>query len=108
MAIKTPHWAERMGAFPTEKGWAVHRPKGRTEIVRSASFSSIEIAEWHAASSHGVAEPAPVMQTLHEAPVVEREVTVDEAMWHHGETAHHHDPVDHEEVVPFDNEKEWH
>ena len=86
MAIEAPKWAQRLGAVPTSEGWSVDRGKGRTEIVKRQRFTAAQIAEWH-----GEVEPAPlviapapepVMQTLHEAPVVEREVTEAEVEWH--------------------------
>jgi hypothetical protein len=93
MAIKTPIWAHKMGAFPTARGWEVSRPKGRTEVVRSATFSAADIAEWH---GHSVPAPAPapepVVQTLHEAPVVETVVEPEEIDFHYGD-----DEVDHDE-----------
>jgi len=70
MAIKTPKWVETAGAYPTVNGWTVDRPKGKKEVVKAAKFSAEEIAEWHGESG---AEEA-VIQTLHEAPVVEVEV----------------------------------
>lgn len=70
MAIKTPKWVEEAGAYPTEKGWTVARPKGREEVVRAKKFSAEEIAEWH--GENGSEEHT--IQTLHEAPVVEVEV----------------------------------
>lgn len=83
MAIKTPAWVERKGGFPTVEGWVWVKPNGRTEVLKSASFSAADIAEWHAASRPApVVEPAPVVQTLHEAPVVERAVTEEEIDWH--------------------------
>jgi hypothetical protein len=70
MAIKTPKWAKESKSYPTEKGWTVDRPKGRTEVIKAKKFSATEIAEWHA--ENGAEEH--VIQTLHEAPVVEVEV----------------------------------
>lgn len=61
MSIKSPDWAIKAGAYPTKEGWAVARPKGREEIIRSANFSAAEIAEWYGQGS------AP--QMLHESPV---------------------------------------
>ena len=86
MAIKTPTWASRMGAYPTERGWVVDRPKGRTEVVKSATFSPNAIAEWHGSQGTSPApEPAPVVQTLREAPAVEHEVSDEEVDWHYGD-----------------------
>ena len=93
MAIKTPNWAKRAGAYPTMRGWAVARPKGREEIIRSARFDATQIAEWHAAQGAPAPEPAPapapepapVVQTLHEAPVEEHEVSDEEVDWHYGD-----------------------
>ena len=102
MAIKTPEWASRIGAFPTARGWEVHRPKGRTELIKAAKFSGAEIAEWH---GHEAAEPAPVVQTLHEAPMVEREVTQAEVEWHHG----HEEEVEvvRQASAPLHHSGEW-
>lgn len=70
------------GSVPTHRGW-VHRKSG--ELLKRQKLSSDFIAEWHAREA-GVPAPAPapepVMQTLHEAPVVEREVTEAEVEWH--------------------------
>ena len=100
MAIKTPDWAIRVGAFPTAKGWEVHRPKGRTELIKAAKFSAAEIAEWH-----GHAEPAPVVQTLHEAPHVEREVTHEEITHHYDEHVEHEHHGDHH--APLHHSGHW-
>jgi hypothetical protein len=70
MAIKTPHWAAKAGAYPHHLGWVVDRPKGRVEVVRKGSFTAEEIAEWH--GEQGSTEHT--IQTLHEAPHVEVEV----------------------------------
>ena len=86
MAIKTPDWAKRAGAYPTSRGWAVARPKGREEIIRSGKFTAAEIAEWHGQSAPAPVVEEPVMQTLHEAPAVERVVTEEEVEWHAEET----------------------
>jgi hypothetical protein len=92
MAIKTPIWAKRAGAFPTTRGWEVNRPKGRTEVIRSATFSAADIAEWHGESVPApvpapapAPAPEPVVQTLHEAPVEEHEVSDEEVDWHYGD-----------------------
>ena len=67
------------GSVPTHRGW-VHRKTG--ELLKRQKLSSAFIAEWHAQEA-GVPTPAPapapapapepVIQTLHEAPVVEEE-----------------------------------
>ena len=81
MAIKTPSWVARKGGFPTVEGWVWVKPNGRTEVLKSASFSATDIAEWHA--GHRPAPVVePVVQTLHEAPVVERFATEEEVDWH--------------------------
>jgi len=91
MAIKTPPWIARLGGYPTERGWTVTRPKGRTEVIRSATFTPEQIAEWHgeqgapAPAPAPAPEPAPVVQTLHEAPVEEHEVSDEEVEWHYGD-----------------------
>jgi hypothetical protein len=76
MAIKGPKHA-----FPTQRGW-VH---GRTgELLKSQRISIAEILEWEKASHPApvvVVDPDPVVQTLHEAPVEEREVTTEEMQY---------------------------
>ena len=68
------------GSIPTHRGW-VHPKTG--ELLKRQKLSSAFIAEWHGHSTPAPApEPAPVMQTLHEAPMVEREVTEAEVEWH--------------------------
>lgn len=64
------------GSVPTHRGW-VHPKSG--ELLKRQKLSSEFIAEWH---GHTTPAPAPVMQTLHEAPVVERAVTEAEVQWH--------------------------
>lgn len=83
MAIKAPKWVARAGAYPTKDGWTVDRAKGRTEVIKRKKFTAAEIAEWHGEAP--VHQPEPVVQTLHEAPVVERAVTEEELDWHYGE-----------------------
>ena len=84
MAIKTPTWVAKQGAFPTQEGWVRVKPNGRTEVLKSASFSAADIAEWHGQNNPApvVHQPEPVVQTLHEAPVVERAATEEEVDWH--------------------------
>jgi len=77
MAIKTPHWAPK-GTHPTAKGWMT--PSG--EIVKKQKFTAEQIAEWHGVSAPA---PAPVVQTLHEAPVVETVVAPEVHAFHSGE-----------------------
>lgn len=75
-------------AIPTPKGW-VHPKTG--ELLKSQKMTAAQIAEFYGTSEPAPA-PEPVMQTLHEAPAVEREVTPEEV-------AHHHDdeePVEEE------------
>ena len=81
MAIKAPKWVQRANAYPTADGWTVDRAKGRTEVIKRRKFTAAQIAEWH-----GESAPEPVMQTLHEAPAVERVVTEEEVEWHAEET----------------------
>ena len=75
MALVRPKWFGN--AHPTKNGWV--SPNG--ELLKKQKISEADIAEWN-----GV--PAPVAplhhnpQTLHEAPVVEREVTEEEIEWH--------------------------
>lgn len=65
-------------AIPTPKGW-VHPTTG--ELLKSQRMTAAQIAEWY-----GTEVPAPApMQTLHEAPSVEREVTPEEVVHHHYE-----------------------
>ena len=90
MAIEAPKWVARMGAYPTKDGWTVNRAKGRTEVVKRRKFTATEIAEWHAAKGAPVAPapapaPEPVIQTLHEAPVQEQELTESEVEYHYGQ-----------------------
>lgn len=84
MAIQAPKWAARAGAYPTKDGWTVDRGKGKTEIIKRKTFTAAEIAEWHGHSAP-VVHQEPVVQTLHEAPTVERVVTEEEHDWHYGE-----------------------
>lgn len=56
MALKGPK-----GAIPTIRGW-IHPRTG--ELLKSQRISEQQIQDWHGA-------PEPVLQTLHEAPVVE-------------------------------------
>ena len=83
MAIEAPKWVARAGAYPTKDGWTVNRSKGRTEVIKRRKFTAAEIAEWHGMAP--APAPEPVVQTLHEAPVVEREITEAEEDWHYGE-----------------------
>ena len=85
MAIKAPKWVERMKAVPTVSGWMVAKPKGKKgEIIKAAKFTPAQIAEWYAERS-GAAPAKPVVQTLHEAPVVEKELTESEVEYHYGQ-----------------------
>lgn len=61
------------GAIPTHRGW-VHSVTG--ELLKSQRITDAQIAEWHG-------EPKPVLQTLHEAPVVEILVDEDLADFHY-------------------------
>ena len=72
MAIKGPK-----GAEPTTRGW-VHAHTG--ELLKSQRITPAQIAEWygHTAEAH----QEPVIQTLHEAPTVERSVSVSEYSYH--------------------------
>jgi len=72
MAIKGPK-----GAEPTTRGW-VHAHTG--ELLKSQRITPAQISEWHGHTAEGHQEP--VLQTLHEAPVVEREVTPVEYSYH--------------------------
>ena len=92
MAIKTPKWAVDKGAYPTARGWTVDRPKGRKEVIKAIKFTAADIAEWHAAQGAPAPAPEPVVQTLHEAPVVETVVEPEEIDFHYGD-----DEVDHDE-----------
>jgi len=85
--MKTPSWIEKQGGYPTTEGWMRVKPNGRVEVLKSASFSAAQIAEWHAARSTplnevDVWEKEPVVQTLHEAPAAERFATEEEVDWH--------------------------
>lgn len=76
-------------AIPTPKGW-VHPKTG--ELLKSQKMTAAQIAEFYGAAAPAPAPaPEPVMQTLHEAPAVERPVTSEEI-------AHHDDdaPVEEE------------
>jgi hypothetical protein len=87
MAIKSPKWAARAGAYPTAKGWTVNRGKGKTEVIQAAKFNAEEIAEWHGASAPAPeVVVAPVVQTLHEAPSAHEERPLFES-----EVEHHYD-----------------
>lgn len=68
MALVRPKWCG--DAHPTTKGWV-----SNGELLKKQKISAEDIAEWY-----GHSKPAP--QTLHEAPVVEREVTQEEIEWH--------------------------
>ena len=72
MAIKTPEWAKKAGAYPTVNGWTVDRTKGRTEVIKATKLSASDIAEWY-----GV-QDTPI-QTLHEAP--HQEVVIDKEIY---------------------------
>ena len=74
MAIRGPK-----GAQPTTRGWIDPRTG---ELLKSQRITANQIAEWygHVAPVHHEPEPAPVIQTLHEAPVVEHVVSQD---YHH-------------------------
>lgn len=94
MAIKTPVWAEKAGAYPTRRGWTVDRPKGRAEVIRARRFTADEISQWWAerdatpvveSAPAPAPAPEPVVQTLHEAPVEEHEVSDEEVDWHYGD-----------------------
>ena len=93
MAIKAPKWVAQMKAYPTAGGWVVDKPKGRTELIKSATFSAAEIAEWHAAQGAAPA-PAPKPQTLHEAPVEEKPLSDAEIEYHYGSDAEETDDTD--------------
>ena len=82
MTIKTPHWAARAGAYPTEKGWTVDRSKGKTEVIKAAKFDAADIAEWHGSVAP---EPQPAPQMLNEAPSIERTLTSEEVDHHYSE-----------------------
>jgi len=59
------------GSIPTHRGW-VHPKTG--ELLKRQKLTSEFIAEWHGATAPVPAPapaPEPVVQTLHEAPVVE-------------------------------------
>lgn len=84
MAIKEPKWVARLKAEPTARGWMVTKAKGKTEIVKAARFTPAQIAEWYADKA-GHAPAKPVVQTLHEAPVVEQELTESEVEYHYGQ-----------------------
>lgn len=72
MAIQGPK-----GAEPTTRGW-VHPRTG--ELLKSQRITPAQISEWH---GHTVeAHVEPVVQTLHEAPVVERTVAPSEYSYH--------------------------
>jgi hypothetical protein len=79
MAIQAPKWAARAGAYPTKDGWTVDRSKGKTEVIKRKKFTAAEIAEWH--GEQAPVHQEPVVQTLHEAPVVERAATQEELDW---------------------------
>jgi len=92
MAIKTPHWVAKQRAFPTAKGWTRIKRNGRPEVLKSASFTAEDIAEWHATLSPEV-EPAPapipepIVQTLNEAPSHNRPL-------HDEEIEHYYNDID--------------
>lgn len=76
MAIKGPK-----GAEPSPRGW-VHPKTG--ELLKAQKIAPHQISEWwgHQAPAAAVT-PAPVLQTLHEAPVVEHHVSEEEYNFHH-------------------------
>ncbi len=89
MAIKGPK-----GAEPTPRGW-VHSRTG--ELLKAQKIAPHQISEWwgHEAPA---AQPAPVLQTLHEAPVVEHHVTEEEYNYHHVDISE-----EEQEETPADN-----
>ena len=89
MTIKTPHQVAKAGGYPTSIGWAVDRGKGKTEIIKSVKISADEIAEWYG-------DQAPVLQTLNEAPSIERAVTEAEVHHHYGHSEEEYDEQEEE------------
>jgi len=85
MAIRTPHWLPA-GTVPTTKGWMT--PDG--EVVKKQKFTGAEIAEWHQAHSTA---PEPVLQTLHEAPVIETRIDAELEQHYYGD---HEDQINNE------------
>lgn len=81
MALVRPKWCG--DAHPTRNGWA----SSNGELLKKQKISEADIAEWYGHAEWygqrvwpGHSKPEP--QTLHEAPVVEREVTQEEMEWH--------------------------
>ena len=102
--IKAPAWCAH--AHPSARGW---QDPVTGEVLKSAKHTLEQIAEWKA-HHHGAPAPAPAPQTLHEAPVVEREITHAEAVWHHGETVHGHEEeveVVRQASAPLHHSGEW-
>jgi len=84
------------GAHPTKRGWV----SAKGELLKSARLTDQQIAEWHAkhhsapAPAPAVfAEPEPVVQTLHEAPVSEYTLSEEEYRYHYNgeEEVHNHE-----------------
>lgn len=82
--LKAPAWCGH--AHPTTAGW---EDPNTGEVLKSAKHTPAQIAEWHEARAPKAPAPAPVVQTLHEAPSVEREATDSEIVHHFG----HHDDL---------------
>lgn len=78
-------------AHPSPRGW-IHPRTG--ELLKAQKMSQEQINEWWQAQGsplHHIPEPAPapVPQTLTEAPSVERELTTEEVEHHYGQTEEH-------------------
>jgi hypothetical protein len=74
------------GSHPTKRGWV----SAKGELLKSARLTDSQIAEWHAVHHPApapavVAEPEPVVQTLHESPVAEYTLSEAEYRHHYGE-----------------------
>lgn len=96
MALKRPKWAG--GAHPTLQGWV--SPTG--ELLKKQKITQAQIDEWY-----GVSEE-PVVQTLHEAPVVEEQLVSQETYsYYSGGSVEEHHEEHIEEQHGEEHHSEW-
>lgn len=98
MALIRPKWAR--DAHPTTNGWV----SSTGELLKKQKISQAQIDEWY-----GV-EAEPVVQTLHEAPVVEEQPVSQATYSFYSAPAaaeEHHEEVDVEEHHGEEHHSEW-